>query len=137
MSILPRVKIIYKKAYDGLVFNNKKTDDVFYKNVEKELRDKNNNFQEAKRLFDLRIEIYKKLVLEEENLKFEKSIAETVKLKNQKDNFSETPEQKEFAKYIENKSKTIDYNLFKKHFNFTSPTILTKQLYKRKKKTMS
>ena len=137
MSILPRVKIIYKKAYDGLVFNNKKTDDVFYKNVEKELRDKNNNFQEAKRLFDLRIEIYKKLVLEEENLKFEKSIAETVKLKNQKDNFSETPEQKEFAKYIENKSKTMDYNLFKKHFNFTSPTILTKQLYKRKKKTMS
>ena len=131
------MKIIYKKAYDGLVFNNKKTDDVFYKNVEKELSDKNNNFQEAKRLFDLRIEIYKKLVLEEENLKFEKSIAETVKLKNQKDNFSETPEQKEFAKYIENKSKTIDYNLFKKHFNFTSPTILTKQLYKRKKKTMS
>ena len=64
MSILPRVKIIYKKAYDGLVFNNKKTDDVFYKNVEKELSDKNNNFQEAKRLFDLRIEIYKKLVLE-------------------------------------------------------------------------
>ena len=29
-----------------------------------------------------------------ENSKFEKSIGETVKLKNQKDNFSETPEQK-------------------------------------------
>ena len=39
----------------------------------------------------LRLEIYK-LVLEEENLKFEKSIEETVKLKNQKDNFSETPD---------------------------------------------
>ena len=47
-------------------------------------------------MFDLRVEIYKKLVFEEENLKFEKSIGETVKLKNQKDNFSETPEQKEF-----------------------------------------
>ena len=116
-----------------MVFNNKKTDDVFYKNVEKELSDKNNDFQEAKRLFDLRIEIYKKLVLEEENLKFEKSIAETVKLKNQKDNFSETPEQKEFTKYIENKSKTMDYNLFKKHFNFTSPAVLTKQKIKNKK----
>ena len=38
----------------------------------------------------------KKVVIEEENLEFEKSIGETVKLKNQKDNFSETPEQKEF-----------------------------------------
>ena len=35
-------------------------------------------------LFDLRVEIYKKLVLEEENLKFEKSVGETAKLKNQK-----------------------------------------------------
>ena len=64
------------------------------------------------------------MVLEEENLKFEKSVG--VKLKNQKDNLSETPEQKEFIEYIENKSKTIDYNLFKKHLNFESPTVLTK-----------
>ena len=63
---------------------------------------------------------------EKENVKFEKSIGETVKLKNQKDNFSETPEQKVFIEYIENKSKTIDYNLFKKHLNFESPTVLTK-----------
>ena len=66
--------------------------------------------------------------------KFEKSIGETVKLKNQKDNFSKKPEQKVFIEYIENKSKTIDYNLFKKHLNFESPTVLTKQLYKIKKK---
>ena len=123
-----------KKAYDDLVFNNKKIDDVFYKNVKKELSDRKKNiFQEAKKLFDLRAEIYKKLTLEEENLKFEKSIGETVKLKNQKDNFSETPEQKEFIEYIENKSKTIDYNLFKKHFNFTSPAVLTNQKIKNKK----
>ena len=123
-----------KKAYDDLAFNNEKIDDVFYKNVKKELSDRKKNiFQEAKQLFDLRVEIYKKLNLEEENLKFEKSIGETVKLKNQKDNFSETPEQKEFIEYIENKSKTIDYNLFKKHFNFTSPAVLTKQKIKNKK----
>ena len=68
----------------------KKNDDVFYKNEEKELSDSSKNiFQETKKLFDLRIEIYKKLVLEEENSKFEKSIGETVKLKN---NLSETPE---------------------------------------------
>ena len=68
----------------------KKSDDVFYKNAKKELSDSSKNiFQETKKLFDLRIEIYKKLVLEEENSKFEKSIGETVKLKN---NLSETPE---------------------------------------------
>ena len=50
---------------------------MFYKNVKKELSDKNKNiFQEAKTLFDLRVKIYQKLVLEEENSKFEKSIGE-------------------------------------------------------------
>ena len=108
-----------------MVLNDKKVDD--------EISDRNKNiFQEAKKLFDLRVEIYKKLALEED-LKFEKSIGETVKLKNQKDNFSETPEQKEFIEYIENKSKTIEYNLFKKYFNFTSPAVLTKQKIKNKK----
>ena len=56
---------------------------MLYKKVNNKLRDRNKNiFQEAKKLFDLRVEIYKKLVLEKENLKFEKSIGETVKLKN-------------------------------------------------------
>ena len=95
------------------------------------ISDKNKNiFQEAKNLFDLRVEIYKKLVLEEENLKFEKSVG--VKLKNQKDNLSETPEQKEFIEYIENKSKTIDYNLFKNYFDFSVPSALVKKLYETK-----
>ena len=107
---------------------------MLYKKVNNKLRDRNKNiFQEAKKLFDLRVEIYKKLALEED-LKFEKSIGETVKLKNQKDNFSETPEQKDFIEYIENKSKTINYNLFKEYFNFEPSTVLTKQLYKIKNK---
>ena len=114
-----------------MVLNDKKIDDVFYKNVKKELSDKNKNiFQEAKNLFDLRVEIYKKLALEKENLKFEKSIGETVKLKNQKDNLSEIPGQKDFMENTENKSKTIDYNLFKQYFNFESSTVLTEKLYK-------
>ena len=74
-----------EKAYDDLVFNDKKIDDVIYKKIKNEISDRNKDiFQEAKMLFDLRVEIYKKLVLEEENLKFEKSVGETVKLKNQK-----------------------------------------------------
>ena len=57
----------------------------FLKNGKKELSDKNKNiFQVPKNLFDLRLEIYKKLVFEEENLEFEKSIGETVKFKKSK-----------------------------------------------------
>ena len=47
---------------------------------------------------------------------------------------SETPEDKEFIENIESKSKTINYNLFKEYFNFESPNVLTKQLYKIKNK---
>ena len=36
---------------------------------------------------------------------------------------------KKFIKYIENKSKGINYELFEKHFNFVVPTALLKQLY--------
>ena len=85
-----------------MVFSNKKVDDVLYKKVNNQLSDSSKNvFQEAKKLFDLRVEIYKKLILEEENLKFEKSIGETLELKNQKDTLSETSEQKEFKKVLE------------------------------------
>ena len=85
-----------------MVFSNKKVDDVLYKKVNNQLSDSSKNvFQEAKKLFDLRVEIYKKLILEEENLKFEKSIGETLELKNQKDTLSETPEQKKFKKFLE------------------------------------
>ena len=118
-----------------MVFNDKKINDVLYKKVNNEVSDSSKNiFQEAKKFLDLKIEIYKKLFFEEKKLKFEKSIGETIKLKIKKNNLSETPEQKEFIKYIDNKSKIIDYNLFEEHFNFTSPTVLTKQLYKIKNK---
>ena len=85
-----------------MIFGDKEIDDVLYKKVNNELSNKNQNiFQETKNLFDLRVEIYKKLVLEEENSKFQKSIGETVKLKNQKDNLFETPEQKHFNDFLE------------------------------------
>ena len=60
-----------------MVFNNKKIDDVLHKKVKNEISDSSKNiFQEAKYLFYLRVEIYKKLIIEEENLKFEKSVGE-------------------------------------------------------------
>ena len=65
-------------------------------------------------MFDLKVEIYKKLALKED-LKFEKSTGGTVKLKNQKDNLSETSE-KEVIEYTEDKSKGINSELFERHF---------------------
>ena len=56
--------------------------------------------------------------------KIGKSIAKRTKLRRQKD--------KEFIENIENKSKTINYNLFKEYFKFESPTDLTKQLFETK-----
>ena len=106
---------------------------MFYKNAKKELSDSSKNIsQESKKLFHLRVEIYKKLVLEEENSKFEKSIGERVKLKNQKDNFSETPEQKEFndsLEQIKEEQKNIDINSFKNVFNYETPDKMLKYLH--------
>ena len=121
-----------EKAYDDLVLSNKRIDDVLYKKANNELSDRNMNiFQEAKKLFDLRVEIYEKLVLEEENPKFEKSIGEIVKLKNQKDNLSEIPEQKEFSDFLEQikeEQNNIDMNLFQNVFNNETPDKMLKYL---------
>ena len=102
MSILPGVKIIHKRLMMIWFWIIKKIDDVLYKKANNELSDSNKNiFQEAKKLLDLRVEIYKKLVLEEETLKFEQSVGERVKLKNQVVNLPATSEQKEFNNFLE------------------------------------
>ena len=122
-----------EKAYYDLVLKNKKIDDIIYKKVNNVPSDENKNiFQEAKKLFDLRVEIYKKLIVEEENLKFEKSFGETVKFKNKKDNFSETPKQKDFKDFLEEikeEQKNIDTNWFKNVFNYKTPDEMLEYLY--------
>ena len=122
-----------EKAYYDLVLKNKKIDDIIYKKVNNVPSDENKNiFQEAKKLFDLRVEIYKKLIVEEENLKFEKSFGETVKFKNKKDNFSETPKQKDFKDFLEEikeERKNIDTNWFKNVFNYKTPDEMLEYLY--------
>ena len=55
-------------TYNDLIFNDKKIEDVLHKKVNKEFSDSNRTiFKEAKKLFDLGVEISKKLALEEEN----------------------------------------------------------------------
>ena len=56
----------------------------------------------------------------------EEEESEENKLEKIKDNY------KIFFKYIEDESKSISYELFEKHFNFVSPTVLAKQLYETK-----
>ena len=106
---------------------------MLQKKVNNEVNDRNKNiFQETKKFFNLRVEIYKKLVLKEENSKFEKSIAETVKLKNQKDNLSETPEQKKFNDFLEQikeKQSNIYMNLFENVFYYETPDKMLKYLH--------
>ena len=48
--------------------------------------------------------------------------SEKNKLEKIKDNY------KNFFKYIENESKDISYELFKKHFQFEVPTVLAKKI---------
>ena len=81
-----------EKVYNDLILNYKKIDDVLYKKGKKEFDRNKNILQEAKKLFDLWVEIYKKVILEEENLKFEESVGERVKFKNQKVNLPATTE---------------------------------------------
>ena len=54
------------------------------------------------------------------------------KEKNPKEEELEEERVKKFIKYIENESKSINYDLFKKHFNFAVPSALVKQLYETK-----
>ena len=46
----------------------------------------------------------------------------------------EESEELKFFKYIENKSKGISYDLFRKYFNFETPSQLTKKLFEIKDK---
>ena len=63
------------------------------------------------------------------------------KKKNQKENKLEKikDDYNKVFEYIENESKGINYELFKKHFNFVTPTDLARTLYetKNKKEKMS
>ena len=50
---------------------------------------------------------------------------------------SEEERLKKFIKYIENESKSINYDLFKKNFNFNVPSALIKQLHETKNRKKS
>ena len=66
----------------------------------------------------------KKLILEEENLKFEESVGERVKLKKQRVNLPAIAEQKGFNNFLEQikeEQKNVDMRLFRDVFNYETP----------------
>ena len=46
-----------------------------------------------------------------------------------KEKLEEELDENKFFKDIENKSEGIDYESFEKHFNFSAPTVLAKELF--------
>ena len=114
-----KLKAVYnnkgEKAYDDLVWNNKKIDDVLYKKENNELSDKNKNiFQEAKKLFNLTGWNLQNVGRWKRKFKVWKKYWKRVKLKNQKDNLSETPKEfNDILEQIKEEQKTINMNLFK------------------------
>ena len=123
-------------AFNDLIFNDKKIEDVLHKKVNKEFSDSNRTiFKEAKKLFDLRVEISKKLALEEENWRtcWRKS-----NIKNQGLNLSATSKQKEFnnvLQQIKEEQKNIDMNLFENIFDYETPDEILEYLHKYNQET--
>ena len=109
-----------EKVYDDLVLNiNKTIDDVFYKNADNGVSEKDKNiFQEAKKLFNLRVKIYKKLFFKRENLRPEETIIEGVKLKRK----HRAEEEKE-VNNIRDENNFIDYKKSARLINFRSNSI--------------
>ena len=130
-----KLKAVYnnkgEKAYDDLVWNNKKIDDVLYKKENNELSDKNKNiFQEAKKLFNLTVWNLQNVGRWKRKFKVWKKYWKRVKLKNQKDNLSETPKEfNDILEQIKEEQKTINMNLFKEYFNYESPDKMLKYLH--------
>ena len=54
--------------------------------------------------------------------------------KESEEESDEKLDENKFFKYIENQSKSIDYDLFETHFNVIAPTVLAKTLFETKNK---
>ena len=99
----------------------------------KKVEEKNRVLESAIKLFDERddiIDLFRKGIFPYKGSAFRTKEEESEENKLQKieDDY------KKFIEYIENKSKTIDYNLFENYFAFSVPSALVRKLYKTKNK---
>ena len=92
---------------------------------------KNNLVDNANNFYEGREKIIKGSKNRVFPLYYDKDHEEKMEFKKEQ---KEESEELKFFKYIENKSKGISYDLFRKYFNFETPTQLTKKLFEIKDK---
>ena len=108
---------------------NKLNNNYNPKNLKK-IKEKNNVLKSGRKLLDVRkdiIHFFKKGLFP-----YKGNIFKTKEEESKEE--SESERFKKFIKYIENKSKEINYDLFKDYFNHLVPSALSEKLYETKKK---
>ena len=132
-EITPDEAIEKQAELNGLINKINNYDPRISKKKKKKLEEKNRVLKSAKKLFDARddiIDLFEKgttFPYKGNVFKTEEEESEENKLEKIKD------DNKKFIKYIEDESKGINYELFKKYFSFSVPSALAKQLYEIKK----
>ena len=94
--------------------------------VQKKIEEKNRVLKSAKKLSDARDDIID--LFEKGTFPYKGNVFKTKEEESKKERI------KKFIKYIEDESKGINYELFKKYFYASVPTALARKLYKAKDK---
>ena len=94
--------------------------------VQKKIEEKNRVLKSAKKLSDTRDDIID--LFEKGTFPYKGNVFKTKEEESKKERI------KKFIKYIEDESKGINYELFKKYFYASVPTALARKLYKAKDK---
>ena len=108
---------------------NKVNNDYNPRNPKKAV-EKNNVLESARKLLDARKDIIG--FFEKGTFPYKGNVFKTKEEKSEEE--SEEERVKKFIEYIENKSKDINYDLFKDYFKFVVTSALVKKLYEIKKK---
>ena len=97
----------------------------------KKVEEKERVLETARKLLDVKKDIID--LFEKGTFPYEDNVFKT-KEKEELEEESEELEENKFFKYIENESKSINYDLFKTHFSDIAPTVLAKKVFETKKK---
>ena len=92
---------------------------------------KERDLESARKLLDVRKHIID--LFEKGTFPYKGNVFKT-KEKEELEEESEELEENKFFKYIENESKSINYDLFKTHFSDIAPNVLAKKIFETKNK---
>ena len=102
----------------------------YYPRAQNYIKSKNSLLNNAKNVYKGREKIIEGF--EQEIFLYKGDVFKTKEEESEDKSEKESEEEKieKFIKYIENESKNINYDLFKKYFKFVVPSILIKEWYK-------